>query len=245
MARPREERLVETFVELADTLVDDFDVIDFLHMLTTRATELLDVAEAGLLLADPTGTLQLMASSSEQARALELYQLQNEEGPCLDCYRSGEPVISEDLERERERWPRFAEEARKDGFASVHAVPLRLREKVIGALGLFGAHPGRLGEADLTAAQGMGHIATISLLNQRALGEAHTITQQLQGALESRVAIEQAKGVLAERCGMNIDEAFHRLRQHARNTNQRLSDVAQEVVKGNLHVTKVGAARKP
>lgn len=234
MATTREERLIKTLVELADTLVDDFDVIEFLHMLTSRATELLDAVEAGLLLADPGGHLQLMASSSERTRALELFQLQNEEGPCLDCFRTGQPVIAEDLDAERDRWPRFVLEACKDGFASVHAVPLRLRQDVIGALGLFGATPGRLSDADLMACQGMAHIATISLLHQRAIGEAHTSTNQLQFALNSRIVIEQAKGVLAERGRIDMDEAFQTLRTYARNHNRRLSEMADDVVNRNV-----------
>jgi GAF domain-containing protein len=237
MAPTREARLVQTLVELADTLVDDFDVIEFLHMLTCRATELLDAVEAGLLLADPGGTLQLMASSSEKTRALELFQLQNEEGPCLDSFRTGQQVIAEDLDAERDRWPRFVPEASKDGFASVHAVPLRLRRDVIGVMGLFGATAGRLSDADLMACQGMAHIATISLLNQRTIGEAHTATSQLQTALNSRVVIEQAKGVLAERAGIDMDEAFQTLRQYARSHNERLSDLAEAVVHRDVKVT--------
>jgi GAF domain-containing protein len=239
MAPTREERLIETLVELADTLVDDFDVIEFLHTLTSRATELLDAVEAGLLLADPGGHLQLMASSSERTRALELFQLQNEEGPCLECYRTGKPVIAEDLDAERGRWPRFVPEACKDGFASVHAVPLRLRQDVIGALGLFGAASGRLSEADLMACQGMAHIATISLLHQRAIGEAHTTANQLQLALNSRIVIEQAKGVLAERGSIDMDEAFQTLRTYARNHNRRLSGVADDVVHRNVDIAEL------
>lgn len=239
MAPTREARLVETLVELADTLVDDFDVIEFLHMLTRRASELLDAVEAGLLLADPAGRLQLMASSSEKTRALELFQLQNDEGPCLDAYKTGQPVIAQDLDADRSRWPSFVPEACKDGFASVHAVPLRLRQEVIGALGLFGATPGRLSDADLMACQGMAHIATISLLNQRSIGEAHQATNQLQFALNSRIVIEQAKGVLAERGNIGMDEAFQALRKYARNHNERLSDVADGVVNRNVDIAQV------
>lgn len=235
----REERLIETLVELADTLVDDFDVIEFLHMLTSRATELLGVAEAGLLLADPGGQLQLMASSSERTRALELFQLQNEEGPCLECFRTGKPVIAEDLDAERGRWPRFVPEACRDGFASVHAVPLRLRQDVIGVLGLFGATSGRLSDADLMAGQGMAHIATISLLHQRAIGEAHSTADQLQLALDTRIVIEQAKGVLAERGHLDMDEAFQSLRTYARSHNQRLSDLADAVVNRNVDIAEL------
>ena len=242
MAAPREQQLVETFVELADTLVDDFDVIDFLHMLTRRVTDLLDAAEAGILLADPDGILQLMASSSEQTRALELFLLQNDQGPCLDCYRTGLPVIVEDLDAQLDRWPRFVPEARKDGFAAVHALPLRLRRDLIGVLGVFGASPGRLSPADITACQGMAHIATISLLSRRAAGESHDIIDQLQHALDSRIVIEQAKGVVAERAGIGPDEAFQKLRHYARSHNLRLHEVARGVVHGNLRIDAVVAS---
>jgi GAF domain-containing protein len=242
MAKTREEQLVETFVELADTLVDDFDVIDFLHVLTRRVTELLDAAEAGILLADPQGILQLMASSSEQTRALELFLLQNDQGPCLDCYRTGLPVIVEDLDAELGRWPRFVPEARKDGFAAVHALPLRLRQDLIGVLGVFGASPGGLSDADIKACQGMAHIATISLLSRRAFGQSHEIIDQLQEALNSRIVIEQAKGVLAERSGIGPDQAFQNLRRYARDHNQRLNDVARDIVHGALRIEAVLAS---
>ena len=242
MAAAREQHLVETFVELADTLVDNFDVIDFLHMLTRRVTDLLDAAEAGILLADPDGILQLMASSSEQTRALELFLLQNDQGPCLDCYRTGLPVIVEDLDAQLDRWPRFVPEARKDGFAAVHALPLRLRGELIGVLGVFGASPGRLSLADITACQGMAHIATISLLSRRAVGRSHDIIDQLQHALDSRIVIEQAKGVVAERAGIGPDEAFQRLRHYARSHNLPLHDVARDTVHGNLRIDAVVAS---
>jgi transcriptional regulator with GAF, ATPase, and Fis domain len=242
MAGTREEQLVETFVELADTLIDEFDVVDFLHILTRRVTDLVDAAEAGILLADPHGTLQLMASSSEQTRALELFLLQNDQGPCLDCYRTGQPVIVEDLDAELERWPRFVPEARKDGFAAVHALPLRLRQDLIGVLGVFSAAPGRLSDADISACQGMAHIATISLLSRRSFGQSRDIIDQLQEALNSRIVIEQAKGVLAERAGIGPDEAFQRLRHYARGHNLRLNDVARDTVHGNLRIEAVLAS---
>ena len=234
MAPTRESRLAQAFVELADTLVNDFDVVDFLHVLTRRATELLDAAEAGLLLADPGGTLHVMASSSEATGALELFQLQNEEGPCLECYRSGTPLIVEDLDTEAGRWPRFVPEALSTGFASVHALPMRLRQEIIGVLNLFGARPGRLSDADVTAGQAMADIATIGILQQRAIHQAHVTVDQLQGALTSRIIIEQAKGTLAERSGIAMDAAFEGLRSYARHHNRRLGDIAQELIDGTL-----------
>ena len=239
----RETQLVRTFVELADTLVNDFDVVDFLHLLTRRATEILDAAEAGLLMADPGGRLHVMASSSERTRSLELFQLQNEEGPCLDCYRSGTPLIVEDLNAETGRWPRFVPEARAIGFASVHALPMRLRDEVIGVLNLFGADPGRLSDADVTAGQAMADVATIGILQQRAIHQSHVTVDQLQGALTSRIITEQAKGILAERSGIALDEAFERLRHYARQHNRRLGEIARELIDGTLEAEALVATQ--
>jgi len=229
-----EARLVQTFVELADTLVNDFDVVDFLHLLVRRALEGLDAAEAGILLADPGGTLHLMASSSERTRSLELFQLQNEEGPCLDAFHSGQPVTIENLGTEEGRWPRFVPAALAAGFASVHAVPMRLRDERIGVLNVFGAHPGTLSDEQALVSRAMADIATIGILQQRAIHQAQVTVEQLEVALTSRIMIEQAKGVLAERAGLAMEEAFERLRTYARRNSLRLSDVAQALLDGKL-----------
>ena len=234
MPTTREDRLVQAFVELADTLVNDFDVVDFLHLLVRRALEGLDAAEAGILLADQSGTLHLMASSSERTRSLELFQLQNEEGPCLDCFHSGEPVTIENLEAEVDRWPRFVPAALEAGFASVHGMPMRLRDERIGVLNVFGARPGTLTDADAPVGRAMADIATIGILQQRAIHQAHVTVEQLQVALTSRIMIEQAKGVLAERAGLAIEESFERLRAYARRNNRGISDVAQALIEGTL-----------
>jgi GAF domain-containing protein len=230
----REQQIVETFVELADTIVDDFDVIEFLHRLAERCVELLDCAEAGLLLADAAGVLRVMASSSERSDALDLLQSQNEEGPCFECYRNGQPVFSEDLTNDSERWPKFAPVALREGFRSVQAIPMRARGETVGALNLFRAGIGRLGEQDLPLGQGMADIAAIALLQERTVREAHGVVEQLQGALSSRVMIEQAKGVLAERAKIDVDTAFARLRAYARENNLRLSQVAHGLIEGRL-----------
>jgi GAF domain-containing protein len=230
----RETRLVQTFVELADTLVNDFDVVEFLHLLVRRTLEGFDAAEAGILLARPDGTLHLMASSSERTRSLELFQLQNEEGPCLECFTTGEPLTIENLDDEVDRWPRFVPAARAAGFASVHAVPMRLRDERIGVLNVFGAQPGPLTEGQALVSRAMADIATIGILQQRAIHEAQVSMEQLQVALTSRVMIEQAKGVLAERAGLAMEESFELLRAYARATNRRLSDVAQDLLEGKL-----------
>jgi transcriptional regulator with GAF, ATPase, and Fis domain len=225
--------LSETFVELTDTMVADFDVIDFLQVLTDRSVQLLEVAAVGLLLADPRGELRVVAASSEAARLLELFQLQNDQGPCLDCFRSGQPVHAADMTSAAVRWPRFAPAAQQAGFAAVQALPMRLREQVIGALNLFRATPGGFDPAGIRIGQALADVATISLLQERSLRHSDTINEQLQTALNSRVVIEQAKGKLAERHGLDMNDAFRVLREHARTRNLRLSELAQAFVEGN------------
>jgi GAF domain-containing protein len=225
--------LSETFVELADTLVAGFDVIDFLHVLTDRSVQLLDASAAGLLLADPGGKLRVVAASSERARLLELFQIQNDQGPCLDCFRNGEPVAAPDLSTEASRWPRFTAAAGEAGFSAVQALPMRLREQTIGAMNLFRADPGAFEEADVRIGQALADVATISLLNERSLRRSEILNEQLQTALNSRVTIEQAKGKLAERLGLDVDQAFNVLRNYARSRNHRLSDLARAFVDGS------------
>jgi GAF domain-containing protein len=233
--------LSETFVELTDTMVADFDVIDFLHVLTSRSVELLDVSAAGLLLADPRGELRVVAASSEAARLLELFQLQSDQGPCLDCFRSGRPVAAVDLGADR-RWPRFAAAAGQAGFAAVQALPMRLRDQVIGALNLFRATPGAFDPASVRIGQALADVATIGLLHERSMRRSDTLNEQLQTALNSRVIIEQAKGKLAERLGIDVNQAFTILREQARNRNQRLSDLARAFIDGTQAVTRPAAS---
>ena len=224
--------LVETFVELTDTMVAGFDMMDFLHVLTDRSVQLLDVAAAGLLLAGPRGDLRVVAASSEAARLLELFQLQNDQGPCLDCFRSGEPIDVPDLSGTVSRWPQFAVAAQQAGFASVQAIPMRLREQVIGALNLFRVRPGAFDATDVRIGQALADVATISLLHERNLRHSDTLNEQLQAALNSRVVIEQAKGKLAERLGLDVHQAFGLLRDYARARNQRMSELARAFVDG-------------
>lgn len=236
---PRERMLAQTFVELADSLVDDFDVVDFLHTLANRCAELFEVAEAGVMLITPRKTLQEVASSSERARLLEIFEIEHVQGPCLDSFNSGQVVSAHNLDQETERWPLFTPQAQSAGFRSVHSLPLRFRSEVIGALNIFREDIGALDAEDLKGAQAMADIATISILQERAVKEARVLAEQLQGALNSRVVIEQAKGVLAERAQLNLDDAFKVLRAYARNSNRRLHDVATAVISGELTVEQL------
>jgi GAF domain-containing protein len=232
----REEQLVDSFVTLADTLVDDYDVIDFLETLAERAIEILDVSAAGIMLADAEGRLRHAACSSEQMRLAELFELQLEQGPCFDAYRRRKYVASASPEDALTRWPAFMPHAVENGFVSVFAVPLRLRTQVIGALNLFSTSPGALGAADVGVAQAMADIATIGILQARALDDARAVTAQLEGALESRIAIEQAKGIIAERKGISVDAAFALLRGYVRRNQLRLHDTAQGIIHGSFRL---------
>jgi transcriptional regulator with GAF, ATPase, and Fis domain len=226
---PRETRVLNAVVALVDSLLDDFDVVDLLTELTERCADLLDVEAAGLLLADPLHRLRLLAATSEQARELELFQLQAEEGPCVDCYASGQPVSVADIERGIERWPRFVPAAVGAGFASVHAVPMRAAGIVLGALGLFGVRPGALDEADLLVAQTLTHIACVAILQEHAPTPS-SVMPQLRSALTNRVIVEQAKGVLREMLGVSVEQAFQLLRTYARDNGEHLTEVARRLM---------------
>jgi GAF domain-containing protein len=228
------ERISDLFVEVADSLVDDFDVVDFLHNLTVRTATVSGAEAAGLMLTDQTGRLQFMAPSRPGGAALELFQLQNSEGPCLDCFRAGEPIVNEDLSRAVDRWPTFAPRALELGYRSVHAFPMRLREHTIGALNLFGSTSTSFDAPDVRLVQALADVATIALMQERRIRRAEELTEQLQGALTSRVVIEQAKGAVAALADLSPDEAFELLRARARSHRQRLLDVAQAVLDGEI-----------
>lgn len=234
LSMPREVLVARTLIELADTLVDDFDVVELLTRLVDRCVEVLGVSAAGLMLLAPEGDLRLAASSSEAMRVVELFELQSQEGPCLDCYRTGEPVVNQDLAIVNGRWPNFAPVALEAGFRSVHALPLRLRGQVIGAVNLFRTDERAMHSVDILAGQALADMATITILQHRAAVESQVLNEQLNFALNSRVLIEQAKGVLTERAGIDMEQAFTRLRNHARNHNLRLVDVAQQVIDRTL-----------
>ncbi|MEV6547697.1 GAF and ANTAR domain-containing protein [Streptomyces sp. NPDC051597] len=231
---PREEQLAAAFVDLADTLVQDFDVIGFLHTLADHCVHLLDVASAGVLLATPAGQLVDAAASDERTRRLELASIEWDEGPCRDCFRTKKPVPDVALATlsARMRWPRFAPRATELGFTSVVAAPLRLHDQVIGSLNLFRDRPGPLDDSQVRLAQALADTATIGVLQQRAVSEQMTVTAQLQAALDSRVIIEQAKGYLANRRGTGVEEAFILMRRYARDHQTRLTEIARQVLQG-------------
>jgi transcriptional regulator with GAF, ATPase, and Fis domain len=232
----RDRRAWQAFVRLADTLVADFDVIDFLDTLAQVSTEVLGVSAAGILVTDHTGSLNLVAASSPQARMVELSELQNAEGPSLDAYRSGALVQCPDPGTAADRWPSFAPAVRAAGYAAVHALPMRLREEVIGALNLFSTQPGALDEETAELGRALADVATIGILHERTSRRHETVTEQLQNALNSRIVIEQAKGVLAERLRLPVEDAFAVLRDYARDRNLKLADVAHAVTAGDLHI---------
>jgi len=232
--RTYEQALADTFVVLADTLVDDYDVVDLLDRLVTACVELLGVTAAGLLLDDQKGHLAVAASTSEETRLLEIFQLQSNEGPCLDCFRTGTAVASGDLNSDRARWPQFVPAALDIGFASVSAVPLRHRDQTIGGLNMFYGAGITARDNEQRLAQALADVATIGILQRRSAHRSSMTAEQLQHALNSRVVIEQAKGVLAERNAIGMDTAFAALRHHSRSNNLKLTDVALAVVRGEL-----------
>ena len=227
-------RLMEAFVEMADTLVDEFDLVDFLHHLAEHTAAISGASSVGLLLGDEHHRLNFMAATSTSAEHLELYQLQIHEGPCLDSFRTRQPVIVDDLSQATGRWPAFAPLAVAKGFRSVHAFPMRLRDQVVGALNVFGEAGEQLDEADARVIQALADVATIALLQERALAAAETLTQQLQGALNSRVLIEQAKGVVAQSNDVSVTVAFEQMRRYARQHHVLLTELAKSVTSRDL-----------
>ncbi len=231
--RNRDALLAQRFVTLADTLVDDYDVVDLLDRLVHAIVELLPVQQAGLLLLDDSQEPQLLASTSESTRVLELFQLQSSEGgPCIECLNTGAPVSVDDLSS-HQSWPRFSQVALSLGFEAVHALPLRLRGDTVGALNLFGSRA-RLSENDLQVGQSLADMATIGILQHRSSRRASIEAEQLQQALASRVVIEQAKGVLAEFAHVDMEVAFDSLRTYSRSRNLKLGEVAEAIVERKL-----------
>ena len=249
MSSSREREITQAFVQLASSLAKGYDVVELLSGLTSDCAHLLDVASAGLLLADSRGVLHVMAASSELTRQLEVFQVQRADGPCRDCYLDGAPVSAPDLQEETERWPQFAPAALEAGFASVHALPMRLRDEVLGALGLFGTTPGSLDPDDLSLGQALADVASVALVQDKVTSDQKTVNDQLQTALNSRIVLEQAKGVLAHQGSLPMEDAFAALRRYARDHNVRLTAVAEAVVNRRLPAQQllewVGGASRP
>jgi len=235
----REKLLSRVFVELADALVAEFDALDLLHTLTERSVELLHADAAGIILADQRGHLQVVASTSQQARLLEIFELQSSEGPCLDCFNTGQPMVNIDLDEVVARWPKFTAAASTAGYRATHALPLRLRDQVIGAMNLVCIEPATLSEDDIHLGQALADIATIGLLQARAVSQQELLAEQLQSALNSRILLEQAKGALSERARVDVDEAFDMMRTYSRQTRRRLVEVATAVIVGTLTIEEL------
>lgn len=233
-ALTREHKLLGVFVNLADTLVDDFDIVDVLQRLVDDCISLFDASAAGILLLSPSNLLEVIASTSERSELVELMQLRVGAGPCVQAATAGEVVSVDDIDQIAHRWPAFAADARASGFSSIHAIPLRLRDSTLGSLNLFRDEPGALNAPDAAAARALADIATISILQQRLVEESELAQAQLQRALDSRVVIEQAKGYLAQMLDIDMDEAFARIRSHARSTQTRIGVVARDVIAGRL-----------
>ncbi len=224
------ERLADVFVDVADTLVTDFDLIDFLHTVAGHAAEITGTAAVGLMLADGDGHLHYMASSSESARLMELLQLQTSEGPCLECFQSGEPVDEARLRTADDRWPVFAPRAVEAGVLSVHAFPMRLRANIIGAMNVFRSESGSLSDEDQRVLRALADVSTIAIIQEQAMTRAEVLNEQLQAALTSRIVIEQAKGAVAQTFGVSVEHAFEMLRSHARARQVRLTELAHTIV---------------
>ena len=245
MSDQRQADINRSFVALASSLVNGYDVVDLLTQLTEDCARLLDIASAGLLLADGRGLLHVVAASSERTRLLEVHQLQRAEGPCRDCFLTGTPVSVPDLQALASQWPSFVPAACSLGFASVHALPMRLRDNRLGALGLFGTNVGVLAPDDLALGQALADVASVALVQERAASDSSTVNQQLQTALTSRVLLEQAKGVLAQLGDLDMAGAFTVLRRYARDRNLRLSEVAAAVVERSLAAQDVLDSARP
>jgi GAF domain-containing protein len=244
-ATSRETRLNAAFVRVADTLTADYDVVDLLHTLVSECTEIVGAAAGGLMLADASGHLQLVASTDESAELVELMQLAAGAGPCVDCFLTGTAVSVPDIDGSGSHWPAFRSAALQQGFHSVHATPMRLRGEVIGTMNLFQEALEALNERDAAVVQALADVATIGVLQQRIATESHVVAEQLQRALESRVQIEQAKGALAQALGLTMDAAFSALRSYARSHNLTLNGVAAAVTSRSLTPAALVATGTP
>ncbi len=232
----RETQLLQTFATLADTLVTGYDVVDLLQVLVDRCQTLLDATAAGILLADHFGDLELVASTSESANVVETMQISADAGPCIDSFTTGRTVSVADIREVPAAWHQFRDSALAHGYLSIHALPLKLRDTTLGTLNLLRTAPGELPERDMIAARALADVATIGILQERAIRETDTVRQQLQNALNSRVVIEQAKGVVAYRHSITPEDAFDVIRRYARANNLTISHVASALVERTLTI---------
>ncbi|MGC5172261.1 ANTAR domain-containing protein [Micromonospora sp. DT81.3] len=236
MTLTRERQLLQTFAKLADTLVDDYDVVELLQLLVDTCRDVLEMTAAAILLADGRGELEVIASTSESSRLVEMMQLSAEAGPCIESFRTGRAVSLSEIEDAPDAWAAFRRSALEQGYHSVEALPLRLRDATIGTLNLLRSEPGRPPDDDLSAAQAFADVATIGILHERSIRESAVLTEQLQTALNSRIVIEQAKGVVSHTRGVPIDEAFTLIREYARSHRLGLSQVAARLVDRSLDI---------
>jgi GAF domain-containing protein len=236
------DRLARVLVEVADSLVADVDLIEFLHTVASHAAELSGGTSVGLVLADEGGALHHMASSDQSATLLELLQIQDDEGPCRDCYLTGELVVEDNLALAAGRWPSFAPRAAAAGMSSVHAFPMKRRNRVIGALNVFGHDEDGLDQEAAGVVQALADVATIALIQEQAISRADLVNAQLRAALDSRVAIEQAKGAVAASLQVSVGEAFEMMRRNARRARTPLTEYARVLVHdlGRIHEMESG-----
>jgi transcriptional regulator with GAF, ATPase, and Fis domain len=234
-------QLLDALITVADTLVDDYDLPAFLHELAEAAARLFGAEAAGLLMRDAAGGIEVLAASTADVRGIELFQLQADEGPCLDAISTAAAVHVPDIATEVDRWPRWSRVALGYGVHSVYATPMRLRNETLGALNLFASNTDALAETDLRAVQALADVATIGLLQERGLHRRDLLNEQLQGALDSRVVLEQAKGVIVGRSDLTPDLAFAVLRDHSRRTNTKIAQCARAVIDGQLDVADLTA----
>lgn len=227
--------IVRALVELSDTLIDDFDIIEFLHRLCTYSVELLDVDAAGVILVDDEDRLTVLAASNGDIEVLNLFQIEHGQGPALTAYHSRQPVLARSKEVLLDRWPIFGESVTRN-FASVYALPMRLRGDALGALNLYGRRPDILTHDDIPLSQALADIATIGLLQQQTIRKAHELSDQLQHALDSRTTIEQAKGKYRERYHVDAGVAFEALRSYSRSNNMKLVSVAEAFLNDDIAV---------
>lgn len=230
MTSMNDEVLFATLIELADTTTTGFDLVSMADRLVGACVEVLGVTAAGIMLADQRKSLRVFASTNEETRMLELLELQNNDGPCLEAFNTGTQIAGVDLSRFTDRWPHFTRAASAAGINTAYAVPMRLRDQTIGALNLFEAGTEPLSAHGMNVARVLADMAAIGIINHWSIRQQEVLAQQLQSALNSRVIIEQAKGVLAERQGLSMGEAFDYLRATARASRRPIAEVAAETV---------------